>query len=631
MAENHFLNNGIPISVSLTPTLEAENIKPQIAHNKRRLFTISAMAVGVAISISFIAKFLMQLIYFITGMSFFGKATIAHITPVENTLGLWVILIPAAGGVIVGFMALYGSKAIRGHGIPEAMEQILTNQSKIKPTITYLKPISSAIVIGSGGPFGAEGPIIATGGALGSTLGQIAKISNNERKILLASGATAGMSAIFGTPIAGIFLAIELLLFEFSPRSIIPVALACITGAAGHHFLFGTGPVFPVGHLIETPSNTALLVYSILGILIGFISVFATKIVYFIEDTFDKLPIHWMWWPAIGGLFVGIIGYFAPRTLGVGYENITDVLSGSLPLNVVLSLCFFKFISWAIALGSGTSGGTLAPLYTIGGAAGILLGSVILNFFPASGITLSLCALVAMSAMFAGASRALLTSVIFALEATGQSNALLPVLAACICSYVVSFFLMENTIMTEKITRRGVKTPDSYEPDILESVTVGQVMQENGLVLGEDNTIAEVRIWLEKETDYNSNYFIIVSDKNEYRGIISSSNLFSNHHDPKKQISALIKRNNVSVNIDDSLRSAVELMSKENVDLLPVLSLEKNIIGILSYKNIISAYKSDIDNYVKKRPSISLKRNGLKILLRGNKLINLITTRGKEK
>ncbi|MEO9022314.1 MAG: chloride channel protein [Ginsengibacter sp.] len=631
MAENHFLNNGIPISVSLNPTLEAENMKPQIAHNKKRLFTISAMAVAVAISISFLAKFLMQLIYFITGMSFYGKATVAHITPVENTLGLWVILIPAAGGVIVGFMALYGSKAIRGHGIPEAMEQILTNQSKIKPTITYLKPISSAIVIGSGGPFGAEGPIIATGGAIGSALGQIARISNNERKILLAAGATAGMSAIFGTPIAGIFLAIELLLFEFSPRSIIPVALACITGAAGHHFLFGTGPVFPVGHLIETPSNSALLIYSILGILIGFISVFATKIVYFIEDTFEKLPIHWMWWPAIGGLFVGIIGYFAPKTLGVGYENITDVLSGNLSLNVVLSLCFFKFLSWAIALGSGTSGGTLAPLYTIGGAAGILLGSAILHFFPASGITLSLSALVAMSAMFAGASRALLTSVIFALEATGQSNALLPVLAACICSYVVSFFLMENTIMTEKITRRGVKTPDSYEPDVLEAITVEQVMQDNGLVLSEENSIGEVREWLEKEKDYNSNYFIIVSNKNEFRGIISSSNLFSNHHEINKTVGNLIKRGNVSIGLDQSVRSAVELMAKENVDLLPVTSKENNIIGLLSYKDIISAYKSDIDNYVKKRPSISLRRSGLKVLLRGNRLINLITTRGKEK
>lgn len=631
MMKKKILNRRIPISISLTPTLEAENVRPQITHNKKRLITISLLAVLVATCISFIARFLMDFLYFITNVSFYGKASFSYVTPAENTLGLWVIVIPAIGGLIVGLMALYGSKAIRGHGIPEAMEQILTNQSKIKPTIVYLKPISSAIAIGTGGPFGAEGPIIATGGALGSTLGQITKITHNERKILLASGATAGMAAIFGTPIAAVFLAIELLLFEFSPRSLVPVALACITGAAGHHFLFGSGPVFPINHLVEIPSNRALLVYSILGIIVGFLSVFVTKIVYLIEDGFEKLPIHWMWWPAIGGLCVGVIGYFSPRTLGVGYENITDVLSGTLPIKVVFGLCFLKFISWAIALGSGTSGGTLAPLLTIGGAAGILLGDVILRYFPDSGITLSLAALVAMSAMFAGASRALLTSIVFALEVTGQSNALLPVLAGCLASYIISFFIMENTIMTEKITRRGVKTPDSYEPDILETVSVADVMQEDGLVINDKNTIQEVRDWLDKESDYKSNYFIIINAKNEFKGIISSSNLFSNHHQPDILIGDLIKRNNVSIRMETSLRTAVELMASENIDLLPVISKENTIIGILSYKNIISAYKSDIDNFVKKQPSISLKRNGLKILVRGNQLINLITTMGKNK
>ena len=259
------------------------------------------------------------------------------------------------------------------------------------------------------------------------------------------------------------------------------------------------------------------------------------------------------------------------------------------------------------------------------------MGTVVLYFFPASGITLSLAALVAMSAMFAGASRALLTSIVFALEVTGQSNALLPVLAGCLGSYIISFFIMENTIMTEKITRRGVKTPDSYEPDILETVSVGSVMQEDGLVLNDGNTIKEVREWLEKESEYNSNYFIIVNNKNEFKGIISSSNLFSNHHKTSILIGELIKRNNVSIRMENSLRTAVELMAGENIDLLPVISKENTIIGILSYKDIISAYKSDSDNFVKKDPSISLKRNGLKILVRGNQLINLITTIGKDK
>lgn len=615
------IKSGIPVSVSLKSTLESEDIRPHVAQNKKRLITISLLAVIVAIFISFIAKFLIHLIYFITNVSFYGNTSIQDVPPSGNQLGLWVIAIPTIGGIIVGLMAHYGSKAIRGHGIPEAMEQILTNQSKIKPTITYLKPISSAIAIGTGGPFGAEGPIIATGGALGSTLGQILRISHNERKILLASGATAGMAAIFGSPIAGVFLAIELLLFEFSPRSIIPVALACITGAAGHHFLFSSGPVFPIDHILETPSNTALLIYSMIGIVMGFISIFITKIVYWIEDMFEHLPVHWMWWPAIGGVAVGIVGYFAPRTLGVGYENITDILSGHLALNVVLSLCILKFISWAIALGSGTSGGTLAPLMTIGGATGALIAGAILYYYPNSGITLSMTALIAMSALFAGASRALLTSIVFALEVTGESHAMLPLLAACTASYFISFFLMKNTIMTEKITRRGIKTPDHYEPDILEGILVKQVMDNNEIVIEENNTIGEVRTWLEREKDYQSNYFVIVSHDNDFKGIISSSNLFSNHHAPEKKVSELIKRAPVSISEEESLRIAVEVMAQENMDILPVVSKDNSLIGVLSYKNILNAYKKDVEDNFRRRRVISLRRNGLKILVHGQKLI----------
>src|SRR6478736_2184849 len=398
--------NAIPVSISLEPELEAEGLGRRLAPDKRRLLTISALSVLIAICISFIAKLLVYLIGLITNISFYGRFSLAETSPAGNSLGLWVIIVPAIGGVIIGLMAYYGSKAIRGHGIPEAMEQILTNRSKILPSIMYLKPLSSAISIGTGGPFGAEGPIIATGGALGSTLGQLLKISHYERKILLAAGATAGMSAIFGSPIAAIFLAIELLLFEFSPRSIIPVALACITGAAGHHLLFEESPVFPMEHL-EMASNYALAGYSLIGIIIGLLAAAITKIVYFVEDAFEELPFHWMWWPALGGLGVGIIGYFYPRTLGVGYENITDILSGSMPLQFILALCFFKFLSWAIALGGGTSGGTLAPLLTIGGATGAILGTGILYFFPEAGVVLPLAALVGMSAMFAGSSRAL--------------------------------------------------------------------------------------------------------------------------------------------------------------------------------------------------------------------------------
>ena len=334
MKQKPLSHNGIPISVSLDESMDQQEISPRISADKARLLFISLLAVVIGVCISFIAKLLVYLINLITNLSFYHQFSFDSSSPATNSYGIFVIIVPVIGGIIVGLMALYGSKAIRGHGIPEAMEQILTNQSKIRPSITYLKPISSAVSIGTGGPFGAEGPIIATGGALGSTIGQLLKISSYERKILLAAGATAGMSAIFGSPIAAIFLAIELLLFEFSPRSIVPVALACITGTAGHHLLFEEGPVFPMP-FVEMPGNYALAAYSAIGIVIGLISAGITKLVYFIEDSFEKLPVHWMWWPAIGGLAVGIVGYYAPRTLGVGYDNITDILSGKMAMQVI--------------------------------------------------------------------------------------------------------------------------------------------------------------------------------------------------------------------------------------------------------------------------------------------------------
>lgn len=618
------LQNGIPISISLSTEQKAEGVQKLKAYDKKRMLFISAFAILIAVAISFISRLLVLLINFTTQFFFFGKWSVAAANPALNTLSWLVIFIPAIGGIIVGLMALYGSKAIRGHGIPEAMEQVLTNNSKIKPAITYLKPVSAAIAIGAGGPFGAEGPIIATGGALGSTLGQLLRITSNERKILLAAGATAGMSAIFGSPVAAIFLAIELLLFEFSARAIIPVALACITGAAGHHFLFAAGPVFPVTQIIQAPSNTALLFYSITGIIIGILSVGVTRMVYVVEDLFEKLPIHWMWWPAIGGLFVGVIGYFAPRTLGVGYENITAILNEEVSLRIIVSLCVLKFVSWSIALGSGTSGGTLAPLLTIGGAAGALLGMFILYIFPQAGITVGLSALVGMAAMFSGASRAFLTSIVFALETTGQFNGLLALLASCTASYFVSFFLMENTIMTEKISRRGIRTPVAYEPDILQSYTVSEVMDDNALVVNADYTIDRLQGLLTQQKEYRNKNIIVADADNHFAGMLDMSAIFSGQYNLSFPIKTLLNTNDSSVQVKDTLRNAIEKMVNENTDVLPVVSTNKLIVGMLSYRNIFVAYKMQIGKDKKSTVAISWRRRRLKMLVRRNRLVAAI-------
>lgn len=603
--------NAIPVSPSLNELYNFKSGPKGTRQMKTRLLFISALCILIAGLISIIAKGLIYLINIVTNISFYGMLDADFHSPANNHLGLWVIVIPAIGGIIVGLMALYGSKAIRGHGIPEAMEQILVNKSKIKPAITFLKPVSSAIAIGTGGPFGAEGPIIATGGALGSTIGQLFKISPNERKIILAAGATAGMSAIFGTPIAAVFLAIELLLFEFSPRAILPVALACITGAAGHHVLFEAGPVFPMPN-VDMPSNTALAIYSIIGLTIGFIAMGLTKIVYFIEDGFEKLPIHWMWWPALGGLAVGLIGYFAPHTLGVGYDNIISILSGTLSLMLIVRLCFFKFLSWAIALGSGTSGGTLAPLLTIGGAAGAAFGALIHLFFPDWGISIPIAALVGMASMFAGASRAYLTSITFALEATMQSHALLPLLGACTASYLVSFFLMENTIMTEKIARRGVYTPDSYEPDLLQMLNIADVINDAGKVLISTDTIAQVRELL-TAGKINENFFIVTTPDGTYTGMVSAADIYNHSLDPASSIKLITKTSMQAVKNNDSLKHAVDIMAEDGAEVLPVISTEDKVIACISYKDILNAYQRYINENRETNTQISLKRRRLKM------------------
>lgn len=611
------LRSAIPVSISLGNAAE-----PNGSFNTRRVFLLSIQAVINAIVIGLIAKFLVALIALITNIAFYGNFSFHESSPAHNSLGWMVILIPIAGSLIVGIMARFGSAAIRGHGIPEAMEQILENESKIKPVITFLKPVSAAISIGTGGPFGAEGPIIATGGAFGSVAGQIMRITPNERKIMLAAGATAGMAAIFGTPIAAVLLAIELLLFEFSPRSIIPLALACATGAAMHFILFGTEPVFAMPDIPE-PSSVAMVTYIVLGIIIGIAAVLVSKSIYWIEDLFERLPIHWMWWPAIGAVAVGVVGYFAPYTLGVGYDNISSLLTGNLPLKLMLSLCFLKFLSWSISLGSGTSGGTLAPLLTIGGALGALLGSLTMNWFPGTEINMATCALIGMAAMFAGASRALLTSILFALETTMQPHGMLPLLGACTAAYFVSYFLMKGSIMTEKIQRRGIHTPDSFEPDILQRIRTEQVMNTNPHILSVDNTVKEVREWIKSviSSENLDTAFIVADNSGVLKGVVSRESIFNKKFGDSTPISELISSAPHYVFPENRLSLAVDIIARQQLDILPVVShTDKKIIGSLSHSEIFGAYSKRRQEHEIANPAISLKYRSARLIVKGKQL-----------
>ncbi len=611
--------------------MKDSHTEPHTSAPVKRTLYITSLALVNAIIIGFLAKGLVMLIGFFTNLFFYGAISFAENSPSENSLGFWVILVPVVGGLIVGIMARFGSRAIRGHGIPEAMEKIVKEQSKIPPLITVLKPLSAAIAIGSGGPFGAEGPIISTGGALGSFCGQTLHITANERKILLAAGATSGMTAIFGTPFAAILLAIELLLFEFSARSFVPVMIACVTGACMHFILFGTNPTFPMPDVPQV-STTGVVAYGIIGLIVGFASVIVTKILYLIEDGFERLPVHWMWWPAIGGLVVGVVGIMAPSTLGVGYENITEALTGELTVTALVALCFWKFLSWSFALGSGTSGGTLAPLLTIGSSLGCLLGIAGQAYFSHTTINLSMAALVGMSAMFAGSSRALLTSIVFAMETTMQEGTLLPLIAGCAAAYMVSFIFMRNTIMTEKIRRRGVMLPDSYHPDLLAITTVGDVMpplkKQGLLVVNESAPISEVRQWMSSGgLTYTQDVVLVLKDDNAtFAGAVASSTVLE-HDSDTAQIGEIVQSDLPWVEKEDSLLTAVDQMLASGMSFVPVIDPHSHALsGILRERDVLKAYEQRFHEERHIHRHISMKKKAIEILSKSKRLIRPSTS-----
>lgn len=566
--------------------------KPWTGH--RSLVFISLLAIGLGLAGGIVAQVLMKLIGFVTNLCFYGRISSEFSSPSANHLGWWVILIPAAGGIVVGIMARFGSRAIRGHGIPEAMEQVLEGNSRIPARITILKPVSAAVAIGTGGPFGAEGPIIATGGALGSLVGQVLSTTGAERKTLLAAGAAAGMAATFGSPVSAVLLAVELLLFEFRARSIIPVALAAAVAAGMRIKFMGAEAIFSMPD-VSPASLSALALYALLGVFIGVAAVVVTRIVYWLEDMFEHLPVHWMWWPAIGGLVVGLVGYFAPRTLGVGYDNIADILSSKFSLHLMAFLCVMKFVSWSISLSSGTSGGTLAPLFTIGSGAGSAIGALFLSIFPTSGLDVRVAALVGMAAIFAGASRALLASIVFAFETTHQTNGLLPLLIGSTLAYLVARMLMQNSIMTEKIARRGLRIPEDYDADVFAQTNVGAVMDKDVKVLPPDMLVSQLADRIahhDPEVSVREAWPLVNADR-QLTGIITRNDVIRSLEKAGANNIKLSEAGSgdlVTAFPDESVHEAVARMLTHGVGRLLVVSRTdpKQMVGYVSRTHLLS-------------------------------------------
>ena len=437
-----------------------------------RVVPITLLAAGVGTLSAFLALTLLKMIAFFTNLFVFQRISTANVSPAGHQLGLAIVLVPIVGGLVIGLLARFGSDKIRGHGIPEAIEAILMRGSRVDPKVAVLKPISSAISIGSGGPFGAEGPIIMTGGAFGSLVAQCFSLTAAERKTLLVAGAAGGMSAIFASPLAATLLAIELLLFKWKPRSFLPVVVASATAAFLRPWLLGDGPVFPVPPHAVHPSFALVLGCVASGLAAGALGTVLSKAIYVVEDVFQKLPLHWMWWPAIGGLFIGLGGLVEPRALGVGYDVIASLLAGDLVGRALVVLVVVKATIWAISLGSGTSGGVLAPLLIMGAG----LGGIEAGILPSMGV--GFWPLVSMAAVLGGTMRSPMMAVVFALELTHDWAMALPLLVAVPIAYAVTVLVLERSILTEKISRRGFHVSAEYATDPLELLFVREVMKE---------------------------------------------------------------------------------------------------------------------------------------------------------
>jgi H+/Cl- antiporter ClcA/CBS domain-containing protein len=555
----------------------------------RRILTLSLMAVAVGVISSGVAYILVWLIAIITNLAFYQTFSAASTSPANHQLGYWVVLIPTLGGLIIGLMARYGSERIRGHGIPEALEAILFGRSRMQPKVALLKPLSSAISIGTGGPFGAEGPIIMTGGAFGSLFAQFFHLSSAERKTLLVAGAAGGMAAIFASPIAAILLAVELLLFEWKPRSFIPVAIASTVAGALRVPLLGAGPIFPV-----TPhaplGGRALIIAFVVGIVAGLASSILTGLVYGFEDLFQKLPIHWMWWPAIGGLFVGLGGLIDPRVLGVGYELIHSLLLGELVGTALLGLLIGKALVWSIALGSGTSGGVLAPLLIMGGA----LGAIEAQWIPLEDS--GLWVMISMAAMMGGTMRSPLTAIVFTLELTHDLNVLPGLLTGCIAAHMLTVLFLRRSILTEKVARRGYHVTREYSTDPLELLRVGEVMDTQVPLIPATMTVAELsdRIAANDPQLTRHQGTFIVDEKGELIGIITRGDVVRALGESLSSGVTVLETGSRNLTItypDELLREAVTKLLKNDIGRLPVVhrANPRQVVGYLGRANVLAA------------------------------------------
>jgi len=561
-----------------------------------RMLLVSFLAAAIGLVAGVVAFALYKLIGLFTNLFFFHRWSTDFSSAQHNHLGWMVIVVPVIGGLIVGVMAKYGTSKIKGHGIPEAMEAVLFNRSRIAPRVAILKPISAAIAIGTGGPFGAEGPIIQTGGAIGSLVGQAFHTTAVERKVLLACGAAAGMSATFNTPIAGVILAIELLLFEFKSRSFIPLVIASTLATAVHMQLLGAGPMFRVSAM-DFAIPRGLPFYLVLGLICGLAAVGFSKVLYWVEDQFERLPFDEVWFPAIGALGLGIIGFFVPRVLGVGYDTIGDILNGQLAWKILLVVMLAKAAALAVSLGSGTSGGLLAPCFMWSAAMGGIFAMVSNHFLPGAHLSPGAFALVAMGAVFAAASRATFTFIIFAFEITRDYNSVLPLMLVSVIADGIAMLLMPNSsIMTEKLARRGLHVHQDYEADALAQTKVSETMDHELPSISAGTTVGALaeRIAQHDPAVARHEALVILGDTAKLVGIITRGDLLRALDKDSSGAMTVQEAGSTRLVVtypDELVSEAASKMLRNDIGRLPVVDRadHRKVVGYLGRGGVMAA------------------------------------------
>jgi CIC family chloride channel protein len=556
----------------------------------RRLLFLSILAALLGAAGGGAAWVLLHLIGLLTNFALFHRY--GWELPSFKTLAAspWIVVAAVVGALVVSLLAKW-SPVIRGHGIPETMEAVLLRQSRISPRAALAKPLSAAVAIGTGGPFGAEGPIIVTGGALGSLVGQVLHVSPAERKILLACGAAAGMSATFGAPLASVVLAIELLLFEFSTRAFVPLVVAASVAAGIHSALFGSGPLFAVpAH--DYAGLAILHWFVVLGLACGLLAVVVSKGLFLVEDGFRRLPVSDFWHPVIGALGFSAVGLLVPRVLGVGYDAIGDVLNDRLAIGVIAVLAIAKLVAWWIALGSGTSGGTLAPLLLIGGSFGSLVGSLALAAVPGLGISPGAFAVVGMAATFGASTRATFTAIVFLFELTRDYQIIVPMMLAAVVADLIAGALMRETLMTEKLFRRGLRVSTEYEVDVLRTTLVADVMSRQVDTLSINATVADARRRLESG---RHGAYPLVDAAGKCVGIVARGDLLSRPAGDAEPVTAVASLDVVAVTPEDTVFRALQLLLEEEVEHLPVIAGGK-LIGICTRTDVLRARRRQMEN-----------------------------------